>query len=320
MPAKYAAKTMVVALAAAAVTAASAISATAATAPVSDAHIVAHLDFASGQLPENITLEPNGSADLSLADEHSIARVSRSGRVRILDTLPAPADGGVNTPLVGHARQFGIVRATDGTLFVVYDTGTADLTGVWRLRPGSHTPTRIAALPADGLANGMALDPRTGFLYIADSVQGIVWRVSERGGTPTVWASGGGLASNGSFGANGVKVHNGAVWVSNSQQGLLLRIPIEHHGVAGPMHTEAMVAGIDDFVFTGSGYTALAAINGASEVALVRPDGTQTIVLTMADGLQNPTSMAVRGHTLYVSSAAYSTHTDPNLLLAHLSH
>jgi hypothetical protein len=320
MPAKFAAKTMVVALVAAAGTVASAISATAATAPVSAAHIVAHFDIAAGQQPENITLEPDGTADLSFTTAHEIAQVSRTGKVRIRAVLPSPADGGVNTPLVGSARTFGIVRASNGTLFVLYNTGGADLTGVWRVRPGSHTPTRIAALPADGLANGMALDPHTGLLYIADSVHGVVWRVPETGGTPTLWASGATLTSNGSFGANGVKVHNGAVWVSSSQQGLLLRIPIGRHGVAGPIQTRAAVAGIDDFVFPGSGDTALAAINGASEIALVRPNGTQSIVLTPADGLQNPTSMSVRGDTLYVASAAYSTLTDPNLLLARLSH
>ncbi|HEX3592168.1 MAG TPA: hypothetical protein VHV74_21320 [Pseudonocardiaceae bacterium] len=319
MPAKFAAKTMVVALVAAAAAVAPAIPATAATAPVSGAHIVAHFDIAAGQQPENITLEPDGSADLSFTTAHEIARVSRNGDARILAVLPSPADGGVNTPLVGSARTFGIVRAHDGTLFVLYNTGGADLTGVWRLPPGSHTPTRIAALPADGLANGMALDPRTGLLYIADSVHGVVWRVSDRGGKPIAWASGGKLTSNGSFGANGVKVHNGAVWVSSSQQGLLLRIPIQRCGAAGPMQTKANVAGIDDFVFPGSGDTVFAAINGASQIAQVQPNGTQSIVLTNADGLQNPTSMSVRGNTLYVASAAYSTLTDPNLLLAQLS-
>ncbi|HEX5114285.1 MAG TPA: hypothetical protein VFW65_03710 [Pseudonocardiaceae bacterium] len=316
MPTKFAAKSLAVALIAVAATVAPAM---AATPPVSAAHIVAHFDLAAGQQPENITLEPDGSADLSFTTAHEIARVSRTGHVSILAVLPAPPDGGVNTPLVGSARTFGIVRASDGTIFVLYNTGTADLTGLWRLRPGSHTPTRIAALPADGLANGMALDPRTGQFYIADSVHGVVWRVSEHGGTPIAWASGGKLTSNGSFGANGVKVHNGAVWVSNSQQGLLLRIPIRHCGTAGPMQTRASVAGIDDFVFTGQGDTALAAINGASQIALVRSNGTQSIVLSPADGLQNPTSMSVRGNTLYVASAAYSTLTDPNLLLAHLS-
>jgi hypothetical protein len=39
-------------------------------------------------------------------------------------------------------------------------------------------------------------------------------------------------------------------------------------------------------------------------------------VLISTDGLSNPTSIAVRGSTVYVASAAYITHADPNLLLA----
>jgi hypothetical protein len=38
------------------------------------------------------------------------------------------------------------------------------------------------------------------------------------------------------------------------------------------------------------------------------------------DGLQGPTSIALRGNTVYVPSAAYLTAKDPNLLVAHLSH
>jgi hypothetical protein len=63
----------------------------------------------------------------------------------------------------------------------------------------------------------------------------------------------------------------------------------------------------------------LAALNGPSEVALVRPGGSHSIVLTPADGLQNPTSVALRGDTVYVLSAAYVTAKDPNLLRAHLN-
>jgi streptogramin lyase len=319
MPAQFAAKIMLVALAAVAGTVAPAVAATAPTTPVSGAHIVAHFDLAAGQQPENIALAPDGNVDLSFAPAHQIAQVSRSGHVSVLAVLPTPADGGVNTPLVGMPWTFGLIRTADGTLFVLYDTGTAELSGLWRLPPGGGTPTRVAALPADSLANGMALDPRTGLIYISDSALGVVWRVPETGGTPTVWATGAGLAPDGGFGANGVKVHNGAVWVSNTQQGLLMRIPIERGGVAGPIRTRAMLPGIDDFVFPGAGDTVLAASNGVSQVVLISPNGTESVVLSTADGLQNPTSMAVRGHILYVASAAYSTETDPNLLLAHLS-
>ncbi|WP_412566117.1 hypothetical protein [Streptomyces nojiriensis] len=62
-----------------------------------------------------------------------------------------------------------------------------------------------------------------------------------------------------------------------------------------------------------------AALNGPGEVALVQPDGTHSTALTAAEGLQNPTSIALRGDTAYVLSAAYITAKDPNLLLAHLN-
>ena len=41
-------------------------------------------------------------------------------------------------------------------------------------------------------------------------------------------------------------------------------------------------------------------------------------LLTQADGLDNPTSVALRGSTVYVTSAAYTTGDDPNLLTARL--
>ena len=68
----------------------------------------------------------------------------------------------------------------------------------------------------------------------------------------------------------------------------------------------------------GPGDTLLAALNGANQVAIVYPNGTHHTVLTTADGLSNPTSVAVRGSRVYVPSAAFSTQKDPNLLLARL--
>lgn len=128
------------------------------------------------------------------------------------------------------------------------------------------------------------------------------------------------LASIGFLGANGLKIHDGAVWVTNLDQGTVLRIPVQRDGRAGAVRIRATgLAGIDDFAFTGRGDRILAALNGSSEVALVRPDGTHSIVLTAADGLQNPTSVALRGSTVHVGSAAYVTGEDPNLVVAHLN-
>ncbi|MEV4427685.1 hypothetical protein AB0K23_20295 [Streptomyces sp. NPDC049602] len=288
---------------------------------VSDPRIVAHFDFATGQTPENIALEPDGSADITFAFAHQVARVAKDGTTTIVATLPEVANP--QTPNIGAAVALGIARAHDGTLYVAYATGTAE-TGIWRVVPGGGAPEQIAQLPADAFPNGIALDEKCGTLYAADSARGEVWSIPLDGGDPAVWASGAALAPSPElpFGANGLKLHDGAVWVSNTAQGTLLRIPFGQDHTAGPIETRATgLDGIDDFAFTGHGDTALAALNSANLLELVRPDGTHKTVLTAADGLDNPTSVAVRAKTVYVNSSAFfdTTDPDPNLLLARIS-
>jgi sugar lactone lactonase YvrE len=291
--------------------------ASSATFPLCSTRIVQHFDLDKGQTPESIVLAPNGTAYVAFAKARQIAEISPSGTTRILATLPAPADGGVNTPALGFPLTVGIDRATDGTLYFLYATGTADLTGVWRLRPGG-TPQRIAPLPATSLPNGLALDQRTRSLYVADST-GVVWRVPTKGGTATVWSSDEELAPAGFLGANGIKLRDGAAWVTNLDRGTIVRIPLRANGNAGSAKVSATgLPGIDDFAFTGSGNEIIAALDTTNQVTLVKPDGTHTVVLTAADGLQGPTAIALRGRTVYVPSAAYLTAKDPNLLQAHL--
>ncbi|MFF5938357.1 SMP-30/gluconolactonase/LRE family protein [Streptomyces sp. NPDC012508] len=289
---------------------------------VTDPRVVAHFDFAAGQAPENIALEPDGSANVTFAFARQVARVAKNGDTRILATLPAVENP--STPVIGVAAALGITRAHDGTLYVTYATGTSE-TGVWRVDPDGGAPVQIAQLPADGFPNALALDEKCRTLYVADSVHGTVWSVPQEGGTPTAWATGTALQpiappAGAGVGANGLKFHNGAVWVSNTDRRTLLRIPVRADKSAGPIETRATgLAWIDDFDFTGKGDTVLAALIMTDDVALVRPDGTHTIVLTEQDGLSNPTSVAVRGKTVYVTSASFFKEVpDPNLLLATL--
>ena len=298
--------------------------AAAASPPITNPRIIAHLDFSRGQTPENLALEPDGSADVTFAEAAQVARVSLHGQVRILAQLPEPTDGAA-CPVLGPllrapALTVGITRDRAGNLYVALCTGSPGLQGVWRVSPHGSA-SRIAALPADGIPNGMALDGRHGYLYVADSLLSVVWRVSIANGSVVAWAAGPQLAPNGGLGANGLKLHDGAVWVSNTQLGTLLRIPIRPDGSAGPIQTAASgLAGIDDFAFTGPGHRAsvVAAINHFSTVMLIRPDGSQQTVLTAAEGLSNPSAVAIRGNTVYLLSAAYLTQTDPNVLLADL--
>ena len=279
---------------------------------VTDARVVAHFDFTAGQQPENITLEPNGDADVTFAYAHQVARVTPQGTITILATLPAAPSG--------TTAASGIVRTSDGTLYVNYlDIGGTE-SGIWRIsRNGSAEP--VAALPDAGFLNGLALDPGTGALFTVDSFAGTVWKVWPRTGKAEVWASGQDLqpTAPGGFGVNGLKVHGGSVWVTNSSQGTLLRIPILPDGSAGTTVVAATgLASIDDFSFTGHGNTVLAAQPGLNQVDLIASGGASRAVLTAADGISGPSSVAVSGRTVYVTSAAYATGVDPNLLMARL--
>ncbi|MCX4524506.1 MULTISPECIES: hypothetical protein [unclassified Streptomyces] len=282
-----------------------------------DPHIVKHFDLAKGQTPENIALEPDGSVDLTFALARQVARVDKRGHTRTIATLPAVADP--QTPLIGVAVTTGLVRAHDGTLYVGYATGT-EANGIWRITPdGEVSQFTGADVPADAFLNGLAIDEHRGVLYAADSYLGQVWRISLDDGSATAWATDPELEPVDLIGANGIKVRKDSVWVSNFDQGTLLRIPVEADGSAGPVETRATdLAGIDDFAFAGHGETVLAALNSTSEVAAVQRDGSHSILLTAADGLSNPTSVAVNGQKVYVPSGAFNTQTDPNLLLARL--
>jgi hypothetical protein len=288
----------------------------AAAPPIAGTHILVHFDLASAQQPENVSAEPDGSVDLTFSRARQVARVNPAGVVRILATLPDP--GTDVTPVLGAPFVTGIVRAHDGTLYVGYATGTADLTGIWRVTPAGSA-SRIVPLPADGLPNGLALDERAGQLYVADSVLGTVWRAPLCGGAPVAWASDPALRPAGFLGANGIKVHAGAVWVSNTDQGTVLRIPVRRDGSPGAVASAVTgLTGPDDFAFAGRADDLLVALDAANEVAYVATGRPPAIVLTAQDGLSNPTSVAVRGTTVYVPSAAYLTQQDPNLLTARL--
>jgi hypothetical protein len=290
-----------------------------ATAPVSNAHVLINYSLAAGERPENVTAVPGGDFYDTLSQAAQVERVTPQGQRSTVTSLPKPADGGINTPVLHFQFLSGIVRMSDGTLYLGYATGTDDLTGIWRVRPGGP-PQRVIALGAQSMPNGLALDPRTQQIYFADSTLGIISRFSTKADAPVAvkWAVGPKLTPTGLFGlgVNGLKVHDNAVWTSNSDQATLLRIPIEPNGAAGAVETKLTGPNIDDFVFIGPTDYIVAAFDPANEVALIRPDGTYSIVLGPSDGLEGPTSVVILHGRLYVMSAAFLTGKNPNITVA----
>jgi hypothetical protein len=285
------------------------------TNPVSRPRILIHYDAAAGEQPENILAEPDGHLIVTLDFVRQIIRLTPDGVQQVLATLPAPPGGGAGVPVTHTALATGLVRTADGTIHAGYTAGHARFTGIWRLEANA-APRRVTALPADSFPNGMALDERSGQLYIADSIRGAIWRAPISGGDAEIWAAGPELAPITILGANGLKVHGGYVYVSNSDHKTLLRYPIGSDGAAGPAQTVASGHALDDFTFVEDTDVVAAALNLDNEVALIRPDGSYQTVLTAANGLQTPSAVLVRPGQIYVLSSAHFTHADPNILVA----
>ena len=283
---------------------------------VTDVHTVASFDYATGQQPESVTVNPDRSLTVSMlgylnGQPPELLRISRSGQQTVLVTGNA-----------GEAIS-GIIRARDGSVYYNMISADPARSGIWRLPPGG-APERIAATPGAFL-NGLTIDPVTQTLYACDSSNGTIWSVPASGGTATRWLVSQALApaqsGPGHLGANGVTFHQGAVWASNTDKGTLLRIPVTPAGAPGPVQIAASgLPGIDDFNFLSArSDIAFVPLNGQDEVAVVYPDGQSRVVLTAADGLSSPSDIFISGTRLYIADSGRLTPHDSKIQEARIN-
>ncbi|HEU5025441.1 MAG TPA: hypothetical protein VFV01_11035 [Spirillospora sp.] len=281
-----------------------------------DVRVLAHFDRAAGQVAESIALEPGGSVVVGMIAARQVVRVAPDGAVQILATMPLPPGGGTTTPVVGAPDVTGVARSDRGAVYFLYSSGQGGMTGIWRL-PRSGKPRLVVPLPADAFPNALVIDGRRHRFLVTDSAGGRIWQAPLSGGKASVWSADPALAPAGFFGANGMKIHDGAVWATNSDQGTIVRIPVTKEGGSGRGEVRATgLEGIDDFDFTGRGTEILAAINQSSKLVRVDGDGSHKTVLDADDGMQGTTAVIVRRSRVYVTNGANLAGNDPTLMLA----
>jgi sugar lactone lactonase YvrE len=277
-----------------------------ATALAASLRTVTAFDPAAKQTPENIAIASDGTIYVSLSFASQIRRISPDGQQA---TLTLPTMGGITTGLAldrHHGGDLDVgVRSTDPAL-----------AGIWRIRRSRFSdPTRIAALPADSFANGLTFDDN-GNLYVADSNLGRIWRLARGASHATVWTHGRLLKPTGASyrnfplpGANGIKVHAGVVYVTNTAAGTVLGIPIRRDGDAGKITVHFRGIQGDDFAFAANGDMYVAE-NPLSKLVRITPAGRIYTVATANDGLQNPSAAAFdprpgRRTHLFITDSAY---------------
>ena len=187
-----------------------------------------------------------------------------------------------------------------------------------RIDPETHNVISLAT--GFTLPNGIAQD-RHGSLFVTDSVPGRIYKVAADGSTKSLWSADPLLTSHHSFpiGANGVAFDRSQrfLYVSNTGDNTIIRIPVGHDGSAEPAEVFAdgnaidaahnstgTLLGADGIMFDVRGNLYVCA-NAANEVQVVSPDGSQLIARyngTGANLLDQPASLVFRDRTLYLTN------------------
>ncbi|NND75090.1 MAG: hypothetical protein HKN44_08795 [Ilumatobacter sp.] len=261
---------------------------------VGEPGVVVTFDRSAGRLPDGLAVDRVGNTYVGLVSPFRFPQ-SRSGEVWRFDPDGNPVE---RWALGTGATPAGVVVDRHGTVFVTVAHPAQESSGIHRLRSGGGHE-RLPGSERMFEPKGLTVD-WSGTLYATDSARGQVWRVDGADDRAELWLSHPLLQGCGRGGASGLVVRGGALFVANPDRGLVVRVDLGVDGsarepriVAGDVDCEIsdVLWGVDDLAFDVRRdlYATL-----ASQNRLVRIDreGSVEVVLTAADGLWHPTSLA----------------------------
>lgn len=142
--------------------------------------------------------------------------------------------------------------------------------------------------------NGIIEFGKNGYL-IADSYAGCIWLLNKQDKSIKVWLKNDLLArideKSPLPGANGLKVYNNNLYISNTGKGVIVKVPIVNNEAGTP---EVYVSGasVDDFAFDEKG-NIYGATNVFNRVIKISPDKKITVVAELSNGAAGATSVVV---------------------------
>lgn len=193
-------------------------------------------EFPANTFLENIAIDPQGIIFVTSYEEGKIYRITSSGECREFASI----NGNVAGVVVDRLGNLLVAAAIDSKMSAILQI---DPTGVVET---------LVTLPDAIFLNGMT--PLQGDRYlVADSYRGAIWEVDAIAKSARIWLQNNLLTRsdpNNPFPAvNGIKIYNGAVFASNTQRQMLIRIPLEENRTPGVPEVFLTNINLDDFAF-----------------------------------------------------------------------
>ncbi len=224
-------------------------------------------DASQGEFPEVVAVDKVGNVFLSLGG-------STGPRGAILKFGPS----GEESLLVDFGTPGALGLAVDAAGDVYVARSIAPNNGVYRVdRQGRAV--RLPGTEQIVIPNALAFDHR-GNLYVTETYsfdpplipcengfapafgRGGIWRIPKRG-TAELWLRDDLLTGLGPtlfpypVGANGIAFYHGDLYVINTDQALVVRVPVRHNGQPGQPEVWQQVADVPESIFYGSPFLPL---------------------------------------------------------------
>jgi sugar lactone lactonase YvrE len=276
------------------------------------ADVVAHFQPALGQLPEGLAVR-DGTTYAGFAPASTVVAIDGGGSATTYATVPTTFGG-------SKGYTLGLVFDPAGNLYVAQASFDPSVVpGIYRIPAGGGSATAPwASAPTMTFPNGFSF-AADGSLFVADST-GAVFKIDAAGNVAT-WKTDPVLVGDPtacpdllsiSIGANGIVATATDVWVTNTDHGALVRIPIEADGTAGAATAvveDCSLAGADGLALDGDG-SFVVALNVQDKLARVGQDG-HVEVIASGGPLDFPASVVLDGDAIYATAAAFVTAQTP---------
>lgn len=269
--------------------------------------------------PEGIARDPKGNLYAASFASQPIANIcvlNKNGQ--LFDKIPVLHGTAPVTALLGELFE------PDHGLYVVdFANGIKGNGRLLKVNPATHAVTTLAT--GFAAANAIAMD-RHRNLFVSDSFTGRIHKVAPDGSSNEVWIDDPLLRTKGQppFGANGLAFDRDQefLYVANTGDSTVLRVPVEEDGSAGEIEVFAAGAdlgpealhGADGIMFDVKGNLYVCA-NQANEIQVLSPDG-ELIARYKgrgANALDFPASLVFGGHSLYITNLSLATGVNSKL-------